>query len=108
MEVEIYPPMLPTRPCRFCLSFALGCVFADFDVDEAGHVYARRISFDGFGCYGMPPDVPRMDIEPSRALLAMVDAGTLDQEATMRLLRPYFEVLADFGPDEALREHHLL
>ena len=33
INAETYPPMLPTRPCRFCLSLQHDSVFADFDVD---------------------------------------------------------------------------
>jgi hypothetical protein len=50
MDIALYPPMLPTRPCRFCLSLQGASVFADFDVDADGRVFAVRVSFDGYGC----------------------------------------------------------
>jgi hypothetical protein len=30
MDIALYPPMVPTRPCLFCLSLQGGSVFADF------------------------------------------------------------------------------
>jgi hypothetical protein len=41
MQIALYPPM-PTRPCRFCLSLQGDSVFADFEVDPDGRVFAVR------------------------------------------------------------------
>lgn len=48
ISIQISPPM-PTRPCRFCLSFQGDSVFADFDIDETRQMFLLRISFDGYG-----------------------------------------------------------
>ena len=90
MEVALYPPMLPTRPCRFCLSLQGGSVFADFDVDPDGRVYLVRVSFDGYGCCRAPDGIGRMNGPDSDALLAMVEQGEVGPEAE-RVLCAYFQ-----------------
>jgi hypothetical protein len=107
MEVEIYPPMLPSRPCRFCLSLQGGSVFADFDVDADGRVFAVRVSFDGYGCCHAPSNVGRMDVNDSDALLAMVKRGSIDATAS-DVLRAYFRHHRDVFWSDALEEHGLV
>jgi hypothetical protein len=107
MDIEIHPPMLPTRPCRFCLSLQGGSVFADFDVDQGGLVYAVRVSFDGFGCCVAPADVGRMGARESVALLAMVKRGCVDPEAA-EILRSYFWKNRDVLWPDALAHHDLV
>jgi len=70
MEIEFFPPMLPSRPCRFCLSLQGGSVFSDFDVDPDGRVFAVRVSFDGYGCCDALAGIGRMSILDSESLLA--------------------------------------
>jgi len=107
VDIEIYPPMLPSRTCRFCLSLQRDSVFADFDVDPDGRLFAVRVSFDGYGCCRAPADVGRMNLRDSVALLAMVDAGTIlpDAEPT---LRRYFRENRDTFWADALTRHDLL
>jgi hypothetical protein len=107
MDVALYPPMRPTRPCRFCLSLQGGSVFADFDVDPDGRVFAVRVSFDGYGCCPAPADVGRMSGPDSEALLAMVEQGELDPLAG-DLLRAYFREHRDAFWSDALSHHDLL
>lgn len=89
MWISLYPPM-PTRPCRFCLSLQGGSVFADFDLDADGRARALRVSYDMFGCCHAPETIGRMSLEASRALLGMVDAGTIDAAIAEPILRAYF------------------
>jgi hypothetical protein len=107
MEIELYRPMLPSRPCRFCLALQGGSVFADFDVDPDGRVFAVRVSFDGYGCCHAPAAVGRISLRDSEALLAMVQRGSIDAAAAP-VLRAYFQQHRDaFWPD-ALARYGLL
>jgi hypothetical protein len=107
MEIEIYPPMLSSRPCRFCLSLQGDSVFADFDVDADGRVFAVRVSFDGYGCCDAPANVGRMDAHDSDALLAMVKQGSIDATAS-DVLRAYFRQNRDAFWSDALADHGLV
>ena len=107
VEIALYPPMLPSRPCRFCLSLQGGSVFADFDVDPDGRVFAVRVSFDGYGCCNAPADVGRMKMHDSDALLAMVKQGSLSAAAA-DLLRTYFQQNREALWSDALEEHGLV
>ena len=107
MEVEIYPPMLPSRPCRFCLSLQGGSAFADFNVDADGRVFAVRVSFDGYGCCDAPANVGRMDAHDSDALLAMVKQGSIDARAS-DVLRAYFQENRHAFWSDALADHGLV
>jgi hypothetical protein len=107
MDVELYPPMLPSRPCRFCLSLQGGSAFADFDVDPDGRVFAVRVSFDGYGCCQAPADVGRMSASDSELLLAMVQRGAIDATASP-LLRAYFDQNRDAFWTDALVDHGLV
>ena len=107
MDIEIYPPMQPTRPCRFCLSLQGGSVFADFDVDSDGRVFAVRVSFDGYGCCDAPADVGRMGVRDSEALLAMVRQGSI-HAAAAPALRAYFRQNRDAFWSDALAHRGLL
>ena len=107
MEVAIYPPMLPSRPCRFCLSLQGDSVFADFDVDPDGRVFAVRVSFDGYGCCSAPTDVGRMDARDSAALRAMVKQGSINPRAS-DLLRAYFQQNRNAFWSDALAHHGLI
>src|SRR5688572_11413990 len=76
LEVECTPTM-PTRPCRFCFSLRGGSVFADFDVDDEGRVFLRRISFDGYGCcHG---NFKKMSVGDSRLVLSVSNRGAVEE-----------------------------
>jgi len=107
MDIALYPPM-PTRPCRFCLSLQGGSVFADFDVDPDGSVFAVRVSFDGYGCCRAPTNIGRMSALDSKALLAMVEEGSIDAAIAVQALRAYFRHNRDAFGSDALAHHGLL
>ena len=101
------PPMMPTRPCCHCLNLHDGCVFADFDVNEDGLIYLRRISFDGYGCCGI--EAPRlMNEEDSRTLIEWIEANDVDHDAAHELLARYFSQHKDIIWPDALAEYDLL
>ena len=107
IEIALHPPMLPTRPCRFCLSLQGGSVFADFDTDPDGRIFAVRVSFDGYGCCPAPADVGRMNAQDSAALLAMVEHRALHASAAS-ILRSYFRQNRGASWRDALEHHRLL
>jgi hypothetical protein len=108
MEISLYPPMLPTRPCAFCISLDGGSIFADFDIDARDHrVYAVRVSFDGYGCYDAPETIGRMNADDSRALCTIVETGALDERAEA-ILRRYFASVAELPWAEPLRRYGLI
>ncbi len=107
IEVELYPPM-QGRACRFCLCLQGGSVFADFDVDQDGRVFAVRVSFDGYGCCRTPVEIERMSEADSEELLAMVDDKAIDAGAAGRILRAYFDRIRTVVWAEALEEHGLV
>jgi hypothetical protein len=107
MQIEIHQVM-PTRPCRFCLCLQNGCVFADFDVDDDGKVFAVRVSFDGFGCCTAGGRATKMDQHDSRALLAMVKVGDRGIAGAEMILRDYFRANCHVFWKDALQRHQLL
>lgn len=97
---------VPSRPCRFCLSLQDDSVFADFDVDEKGRAFLRRISFDGYGCcYG---EFRKMTLDDSRFLIDSVERGAVQDPKIEVVLRTYFEENADVIWSDALATHELL
>jgi hypothetical protein len=105
LEVQVYRPM-PSRSCRFCLSLQGGSVFADFEVDEGGLAFLRRISFDGYGC--CDGDFKKMNAEDSRLLIESVERGSVDGPVIPELLRRYLGENTDAIWSDALASHELL
>jgi hypothetical protein len=107
MDIALFPPMLPSRPCRFCLCLQDGSVFADFEVDPDGRVFVVRISFDGYGCCHAPAEIGRMTARDSEDLLAMVQLEAIAPSAAA-VLRTYFQHNRGALWSDALAEHGLL
>lgn len=95
-----------SRPCRFCLSLQDDSVFSDFDVDDEGHAFLRRISFDGYGCCS--GEFKKMDLDDSRVLIGSVERGAVQDPKIEVVLRTYFEENADVIWKDALASHELL
>ena len=106
IAVERYPVM-PTRPCSFCLCLQGGSVFADFDTDDADIISLRRISFDGYGCCEVEI-VPRMSSADSRLLLDALGRGELDTVPVHDVLRRFFRASSDVVWRDDLAEHDLV
>ena len=102
---EVFPVM-PTRPCSFCLCLQGGSVFADFDTDNGHVVSLSRISFDGFGCCHVKESIRRMDPIDSRSLLDAIARGELG--SVEEILQRYFRENTDVIWSDALAEHDLL
>ena len=109
MEIRSEPP-IPTRPCRYCLALQDDNVFADFDVDEKGHLYVVRISYDGYGCC-KPEQEPRpgvIDKEASKLLIGLIEGNNLGSPEASTILRNYFRENQEALWSEALKEHGLI
>ena len=107
IAIETFP-MMPTRPCSFCLCLQEGSVFADFDTDDAGIISLRRISFDGFGCCAAGDSISRMSSGDSRLLLEAIARGDLASVQVEETLRRYFRENKDVIWNDALTQHGLL
>jgi hypothetical protein len=107
IEVQTYPVM-PTRPCSFCLCLQGGSVFADFDSNDADIVSLRRISFDGYGCCRVGESITKMSSEDSRLLLDAIARGDVESVGVEGVLRRYFRENKDVIWSDALAEHDLL
>jgi len=107
IEVETFPVM-PTRPCSFCLSLQGGSVFADFDTDDEDLISLRRISFDGFGCCRIEAPITKMSSEDSRLLLDSISRCEVGCKQVGDALRRYFSANRDVIWADALAEHDLL
>ena len=97
-----------TRPCRFSLSLQRDSVFADFDTDPNGHVFLRRISFDGYGCCTTDGTCTKMNKDDSNELLAAVLSCDVDHERIREILYRYFDENKQAIWQDALVEHELL
>ena len=100
-------PVMPTRPCSFCLCRQEGSVFAAFDVDGEGAVSLRRISFDGFGCC-YPAAAAVMSPGDSRELREAVAGDTVSEPSVAEVLRRFFGQAQEVLWKDALIDHGLL
>src|SRR5690349_7625704 len=105
-EIATYPEM-SSRPCSFCLSLQEGSVFADFDLDESGTVFLRRISFDGYGCCSLGDTVRTMNADDSRLLKDAVARGDFESTGVDDVLLRCFKENQDLIWGDALEEHGL-
>ncbi|MCP4606362.1 MAG: hypothetical protein GY847_38600 [Proteobacteria bacterium] len=108
--IHNFPPMLPTRPCKFCLSLQGGSVFADFDVDRTGKAYIVRISYDGYGCCdpGFSADTGRMSKQDTEILLEAVAQDRVDTATIAGILSEYFDNHQEAMWPDALIDHELV
>jgi hypothetical protein len=83
-------------------------VFADFDVDDEGHIFLLRISFDGYGCYDTAEEATRMDPTDSRLFIHLIEAGNVESEDLAAVLFEYLKLNKDVIGNEPLVEHSLL
>jgi hypothetical protein len=107
LAVELFP-IMPTRPCRFCLCLQGGSVFADFDSDDADIVVLLRISFDGFGCCEVGESITQMNVADARLLLDAIARRELGSIQIGAALRRYFRENIDVIWRDALSDHDLL
>ena len=105
--VQTYPVM-PTRPCRFCLCLQDGSIYADFDTDDADIIFLRRISFDGYGGCKVEESIRKMSSAASRLLLDAIARDELDNLEVEKVLREYFRENKDVIWSEALEAYDLL
>ena len=107
MKIET-TPVMPTRPCSFCLCLQGGGVFADFNTNELGRISLVRISFDGFGACRPAEPASWMSSADSKLLLNAISHGKVGSVQVEDILRRYFRENKDLILSEALAEHDLL
>jgi hypothetical protein len=106
MDIEFSSPRLAS--C-FALCLQGGSVFADFNVDTNGNVYAARVSFDGYGCFECSRDeIGRMSEDDSRQLLDMFARQRIKSEVAGDILLRYFRENQHVIWSDALKDHDLL
>ena len=110
MEIDSYPPMLPTRPCAFCLRLQGGSVFADFDVDGSHRAYIVRISYDSYGCCkpALRAESGLMSQHDTGTLLAAMASGQVQTAGVAEILRSYFAKNREALWPDALAEYGLI
>lgn len=99
-------PVMPTRPCLFCLSLQDDSVFADFEADKEERAFLVRISFDGYGCCHGP--FKKMSGDASRRFFELVSDESFEGPELQTLLHSYFQENSDLIWKEALASHRLL
>jgi hypothetical protein len=106
MDIEFTSARLASR---FALCLQGGSVFADFDVDKNGTIFAARVSFDGYGCCECPRNkIGRMTEDDSRQLLDMLARRRIKAEVAEDILRRYFLRNQRFVWSDALKQHDLI
>lgn len=100
ISIKNYPSF---RECTFCLCLQEGSIFADFDIDDAGVVVLRRISFDGYGC--CEDAFTKMNGKHSRTLVDAVQLGSVSRPEIHELLTNYFEENSERIWIDALADH---
>ena len=108
IEIQKYPPMTPTRPCKYCLALQGGSVFADFDVDGSGCLYLIRISFDGYDCCGIDGDIRKLNNEESRKLIDWIESNNVNHDEMKSILLGFLHDNNDVIWPDALQAHELL
>ena len=98
---------MPTRPCHYCLSLQGDSVFADFDISDNGHVYLRRISFDGYGCCTVA-EIRPMSAEDSSNFVKWIESDDVENDGLRVNLAKYFNENIDVLWSDALADHELL
>jgi hypothetical protein len=97
------------RGSRFGLCLQGGSVFADFDVEKNGTIFAARVSFDGYGCCECPRNkIGRMSEDDSRQLLDMFARQRIKSEVAGDILLRYFRENQHVIWSDALKDHDLL
>ena len=108
IEIRRFDGMPSSRPSRYCLAFQDDSVFADFDVDNDGHVFLKGISFDGYGYCSTAGKVPSMNSDTSRKLTQLIEADDFTSGELAMILSKYFQDNSDVIWRDALEDHNLL
>lgn len=97
-----------SRPSRYCFALQDDSVFADFDLDDNGHVFLLRISFDRYGCCGTAEESTRMSFAESERFVGLIESNRISSEEFIQRLEHYFKQNKDVIWSDALEEYGLL
>ena len=100
--------MSGSRPADFCIGYDGGSVFIDFNRLESGHIKLIRISFDGYGCYGLPEDSISLTVIESRHFEQIIKDDISDQGAMSHLIRTAIARNIEYLSEDSLKEYKLI
>jgi len=107
MDVRVFEP-ISTRPCKYCLALQDDAVFADFQINENGHLYLVRISYDGYGCCEPANRIMGIEITNTNQLISAIENNKLNTQTVTAILNGYFLTHKDVLWEDALLKHKLI
>lgn len=99
--------MPPTRLADYYLCYLGGCVFIDFNKNQAKQIQLIRISFDGYGCCNVTDATP-MEPEDAKAFKAMMKTQILDQSLLIIIIKKTIAANKALLWEDALARYGLL
>jgi hypothetical protein len=108
VEIRKVDDMPSSRPSRYCLGLQNDSVFADFDLDEDGHIFLLRISFDGYGCCQTAEFGRTMSSRDSNDFVSLIESDRVNTPEMRSILSAFFKENIDVIWKDALLEHELL
>lgn len=100
--------MPPSRPAAYYLGCLDSSVFIDFNLKKDQSVYLRRISFDGYGCCNLPPEVAPMSKGDSTLFMEAMKQKELDQDLITPLVLRTLTINKNLIWEDALKKYELL
>ncbi len=100
---DIYK-VTPFRKTDFCLGYDGGSVFMDFNMTAENLIALINISFDGHGCWTLPPDSKHLDQYASEKFLALMEAEELDEKEIIKLVKQLIHLNLDYISIKPLKE----
>ena len=108
-NLDIFKTSMPSsRPADFYLVCLDGSVFIDFNLNEKGCLYLKRISFDEYGCCEVRGDVISLNRKDSQFFIDNYDREMIDKKRFSKIVRSTIRLNADLIWKEALYRYGLL
>lgn len=100
--------MPDSRKADYCLGWADGSVYIDFNLTSNKLISLHRISFDGYGCCDLKHDTNLLDADKSRQFIEELSKDELDQEKLTMLVIEIININKENIWTDALEEYHLI
>lgn len=97
-----------SRPADYCLGYLDGCVFIDFNNYHNDKICLRRISFDGYGCYGLGEQAIALDAVDSKNFKDILQNDLKDQNKLLTIVKKAISLNKQNIRTEALIEYGLV
>lgn len=108
-NLEFFITTMPdTRPADYYLGCLEGSIFIDFDNYDNERIRLRRISFDGYGCYGLGDHAIPVNEADSRVFRKMIEVQVLDQSRLTAIIKKTILDNRKLIGEDALNEYGLL